>query len=766
MGKAFKDFVVVGGGLAGTCAAIAAARNGLKVALVHERPVLGGNSSSEIRVWSLGAIGGGNHFYEETGIIGEMKLENLYRNPEGNPFIWDTVLLDFVKREKNIELFLNTTVYEIAMDNDVSKILSCTGWQLGSERKIIFYSPIFADCTGDGTLGYFAGAEYITGREGKNDYNESLAPEKADNYSLGSSIFFYTKKTEKKVRYVKPDFAYDGEKIKQILTQGNRIVSVKDSGCDYWWFEYGGILNTISDNEEIRDELQKLVYGIWDYIKNSGEFEADNYTLEWISYIPGKRESRRLLGDYVLKQGDLRSQRIFEDAVCYGGWSIDTHPPEGIYSKEPGCKQIRVGAYTIPFRTMYSRNIDNLLFAGRNISATHIAFASTRVMNTTAMMGHAIGTAAYFCVSNQIKPRGIYKDKNLLKKYKSRLLKEDCYIIGMKNNDPLDIAKQATVTASSMRVPENTIPAVYSKSSSIQVESDKQTTTIYKKLDLNKGMYITFPVKGKFDTLQILMDVIDDTTLEVSLLIPEKPQNFIPEKLIKQKTLSLSKGTANWTDIPFNLEYTGTMIVRISPNASAKIYESEESCTGVFCCVNPGTRKTYNPCFRFKTYTNLTDESLPNSNISNISNVSKIPSIYSPYNIIKGYNRPYLLPNLWISDRITPKTPQYIELNFKEEKMINEIILFFNSNLNMERNNLRPGFWGDEGCEMPEELVKEYKIYALKEAGQPSQLLIHKKDNIHRYVKHSFGCKANGIRIEIIDTWGNPYAEIFEVRIY
>ncbi|HOJ10835.1 MAG TPA: FAD-dependent oxidoreductase, partial [Clostridiales bacterium] len=816
MKEVYKDFVVVGGGLAGACAAISAARNGLRVALVHERPVLGGNSSSEIRVWSLGAIGGGNHFYEETGIIGEMKLENLYRNPEGNPYLWDMVLLDFVKREKNIELFLNTSVYKITMNNDKvyedqadtsqiyedqlvasqscanqsneyrREILSCTGWQLGSELEVTFYSPIFADCTGDGTLGYLAGAEYMMGREGKNEYNENMAPEKADNYTLGSSIFFYTKKTDKKIRYVKPDFAYDWEKIKQILSIGNRIVSVKGSGCDYWWFEYGGIQNTISDNEAIKDKLQKLVFGIWDYIKNSGEFEADNYTLEWISYIPGKRESRRLLGDYVLNQRDLESQRIFEDAVCYGGWSIDTHPPEGIYSKEPGCKQIKVGAYTIPFRSMYSKNINNLLFAGRNISATHIAFASTRVMNTTAMMGHAIGTAASFCVSNEansegnhkINPRGIYENKTMLEAYKNRLLKEDCYIIGMKNSDPLDIAREALVSASSLRVPENTTPAnsliqltyakIANQSISEQATSDRQIdykylSPISKKLDLNKGMYITFPAKGRMDAFQILVDVNEDTDLGVILYIPEKPQNFLPEKLIKQQTISINKGTAIWMDIPINLKYTGTMVAKILPNENVKIYESEVSCTGIFCCLHSGMRTTFNPCFKYKINTTVPNTEWSDANLTGPgigeSNSDNINSIYSPNNIINGYNRPYLLPNLWISDRINADKSQHLDLQFKEEKSINEAILFFNSDLNTERNNLRPGIWSENDCSMPVELVKEYKIYALNADGQPSRILVHEENNIKRYVKHTLapGTKAYGIRIEVIKTWGNPY---------
>jgi len=388
-----KDIVVIGGGLAGICAAIAATRHGEKVALVQDRPVLGGNSSSEIRVWIVGATAMGNNRYaNETGIIGEIEMENLYKNPEGNPHLWDTILLDFVKRENNVELFLNTHVASVNVEENTIK--SVSGFQLGTEKLLEFKATVFIDCTGDGTVGYLAGAEYMQGRENRKIFNESLAAEVDDKYTLGNTMFFYVKDAGKKVKYIPPLFAYPREKIKEILNTNDKHIEVRKAGCDLWWLEYGGILDTIHDNEIIKEELQRLIYGIWDYIKNSGEFDAENLTLDWVGSIPGKRESRRFKGDYILNQNDLIEQREFNDAVCYGGWPVDVHPEKGIYTKSDSCHQTPVGVYQIPLRSLYSCNINNLMFAGRNISVSHIAFASTRVMKTCALIGQTVGTAA------------------------------------------------------------------------------------------------------------------------------------------------------------------------------------------------------------------------------------------------------------------------------------------------------------------------------------------------------------------------------------
>jgi hypothetical protein len=369
------DVTVIGGGLSGVCAAIAAARLGRRVALVQNRPVLGGNSSSEIRVWVCSATAHGTQRYaRETGIMGELFVENQYVNQEGNPYLWDLVVLEAVRREPNIDLYLNTDVHHLAMA-DAGTIASVTGWQMGSERELTFTSPVFLDCTGDGLIGYLAGAEYRVGREARAEHGESLAPEVADANVLGSTILFYTKDAGRPVPFVAPSFAID---IARTSIPEKRIIRSGDNGCAYWWIEWGGELDTIHDNETIRNELWGVIYGIWDYIKNSGKFpDADTMTLEWVGSIPGKRESRRLMGDHVLTQHDVLDQVRFEDTVAFGGWSIDIHPPQGVYAYQTASSHTFAdGVYEIPYRSLYSRNVDNLLFAGRNLSATHVAFAS------------------------------------------------------------------------------------------------------------------------------------------------------------------------------------------------------------------------------------------------------------------------------------------------------------------------------------------------------------------------------------------------------
>ncbi len=264
------DITVAGGGLAGVCAAVAAARLGQTVALVQNRLVLGGNSSSVVRVWVCGATKHGvNRYARESGIMGELFTENQYRNPDGNPYLWDAVVLDLVLAEPNITLFLNTDIYDVESEELVfatneskeseSKekgqqrmIRAVTGWMTGSERRIRFESSVFLDCTGDGLVGFLAGAKYRLGRESQQEFGESLAPETADMTLLGSTILFYTRDTGHSVKYVPPSFAKD---IRQTPIPKSRILRSGDSGCHYWWIEWGGELDTVHDNERIRDEL-------------------------------------------------------------------------------------------------------------------------------------------------------------------------------------------------------------------------------------------------------------------------------------------------------------------------------------------------------------------------------------------------------------------------------------------------------------------------------------------------------------------------------
>ena len=265
------DLVITGGGLTGTCGAITAARAGLKVILVQDRPVLGGNCSSEVRLWILGAtshMGNNNRWAREGGVIDEIMLENAYRNPDGNPLIFDTVLLEKVTQEANITLLLNTAVFDLDKTQSGDKIEALHAFCSQNSTKYALRAPLFCDSSGDGIVGFLAGAAFRMGAESAEEFGEKFAPDKAYGELLGHSMYFYSKDIGRPVKFVPPSFAL------QDITEIPRYKTFnpKDFGCRLWWLEYGGRMDTVHDTEQIKWELWRVVYGAWNYIKNSGEF--------------------------------------------------------------------------------------------------------------------------------------------------------------------------------------------------------------------------------------------------------------------------------------------------------------------------------------------------------------------------------------------------------------------------------------------------------------------------------------------------------------
>ncbi len=294
-------------------------------------------------------------------------------------------------------------------------------------------------------MGFEAGADFRVGREAATEFNEDLGLAASDHQTLGSSIMLTARKYESPQPFVAPLWVRRFEKSEFKL----RPIDSYEYG--YWWAEWGGQLDTIKDNAVIRHELLRIALGIWDYVKNSGEHPgSSHWALDWVGAVPGKRESRRFLGPHVLKQGVLLQGTRFEDAVAYGGWPLDLHPPSGIDAvEEAPCRHIHLdGLYTIPLRCLYSRNVRNLFFAGRNISATHVAFASTRVMATCAVMGQAVGTAAALASAARSREIAAHFIPAEMMRLQQRLLRDDAFLLDIKNSDPRDLARQATVSAS------------------------------------------------------------------------------------------------------------------------------------------------------------------------------------------------------------------------------------------------------------------------------------------------------------------------------
>jgi len=409
------DLVVIGGGIAGTTAAISAARLGLQVALIQNRPVLGGNNSSEVRVHLGGRIN-----IDPFPALGDVVKEigpSQGGNAQPAEYYEDEKKLELVQAENNITLFINYHAFRVKKKS--SLITEVHARHIETAGELSFSATLFADCTGDGTIGYMAGADFAMGREGKNEFQEQTAPDVPDNMSMGSSVQWYSVEEEDPVSF--PVFQYGiefNERNTEKITMGE------------WTWETGMNLDQINDFERIRDYGLLVVYSNWSFLKNlsTAQGEFSNRRLEWVAYIAGKRESRRLLGDFILKEQDITNYVVYPDASAPTSWTIDLHYPDPENTKHfPGMefKSIavhkKIHPYPIPYRCFYSRNIDNLFMAGRNISVTHVALGTVRVMRTTGMMGEVVGMAASLASKYKTTPRGVYQ--NHLDELKALMMK-------------------------------------------------------------------------------------------------------------------------------------------------------------------------------------------------------------------------------------------------------------------------------------------------------------------------------------------------------
>ncbi|MDO3411182.1 FAD-dependent oxidoreductase [Saccharibacillus sp. CPCC 101409] len=814
-----SDITVVGGGLAGVCAAIAAARLGRSVALVQNRPVLGGNSSSEVRVWVCGATAHGlNRYARETGIMGELFVENQYRNPEGNPYLWDLVVLEAVKAESDIALFLNTDVHEVEADGpeDSRRIRSATGWMMGSERRIRFESEVFLDCTGDGLLGFLAGARYMLGREARDTYNEEWAPEIADDITLGSTMLFYTKDAGRPVKFEPPFFAKD---IAQTSIPLRRVIRSGDSGCHYWWIEWGGERDTVHDNERIRDELASVIYGIWDYIKNSGQFDADNLTLEWVGSLPGKREYRRFVGDYVLNQNDIVAQRRFEDDAAFGGWSIDLHPPQGMYATESGSKHYHMdGVYHVPFRSLYSANVDNMLMAGRNISASHVAFGTTRVMATCAAIGEAAGTGAALCSALGVTPRELYaRHTDLLRR---TLLRRGASVVGLRSDDGLDLAREAAVDASgSLR--------------RLALEQPGEAR------GLARDAALLFPADPGVSGVSLLLSADEDAEVTAELWDTGRGENYVPHTLRDSaKARVESGGEARWVrfDLNWRPDAPQNAFLIVRANAAVKLYHSAEPLSGVLAFERGAEAAVPSDL----------EDRLANQPVVEwqIRGLARRPfcfrlesetDAYNPAQAVNGYHRPFAGPRLWNSGRAfaghsgsaaphaaageaipsagvsgtaTPRaaageadtsteppgtrtshaaanevdslaklpnadaspaiaietSEPWLRLTWDAGQTVGEVHLTFNDDVNEDLVNLH--HHRTEFDVIPE-LVRDYRLEAAGADGRWTTIASG-RGNRRRRVVHKLAEPVclRSLRLVVEDTNGSPYAELIEIRVY
>ena len=661
-----SDLVVVGGGMSGVCCALTAARAGISVTLVQDRPVLGGNASSEVRLWILGAtshMGNNNRWSREGGVIDELLVENLYRNKEGNPIIFDTILLEKITDEPNITLLLNTSVYETKKKSD-TEIKSVTGFCSQTSTKYNLEAPIFCDASGDGIVAFQAGAPFRMGAEKPEEFDEGFAPDVEDyGELLGHSMYFYTKDVGEPVEYVAPSYALKNvDELPRI-----RNYQLQDDGCKLWWVEYGGRLDTIHQSEEIKWELWKFIYGLWDYVKNSGEYpEAETFTLEWVATIPGKRESRRFEGDYMLHQKDVVEQRSHYDAVAFGGWSLDLHPADGIYSDKPGCNQWHSkGIYQIPYRCYYSRSIDNLFLAGRIISASHVAFGSSRVMATCAHGAQVVGVAAALAKKKNLKPADI-TDENVIKLLQKELNIRGQSIPGIPIEDENNLVNSAKISASSELVlrslPFNG-PWKVLKNSTAQL------------LPLNKSTEYGFKFNIRAE---------EDSILNIELRTSSKKHNYTPDKILVRKEIDVRKGEQK-ISLEFNeiLKHDQYAFICLMKNEKISVQTSNKLVTGLVSVVNGENKAVSNTGKQeppqglgVDTFEFWCPERRPEGKNLGFE-INPGLDVYGSENLNNGYVRPTNRANAWVAD-FTDTNPK-ITIEWPEKKSVQRIKIMFDT---------------------------------------------------------------------------------------
>lgn len=738
------DLVVAGGGLSGVCAAITAARQGIKVLLVQDRPVLGGNSSSEVRLWILGAtshMGNNNRWAREGGVIDEILVENTYKNPEGNPLILDMILLDKVTAEKNIQLLLNTAVFEVDKDGD--QIQSISAFCSQNSTLYQLEAPLFCDATGDGIVGFLAGAAFRMGAESKDEFDEGMAPTAEYGELLGHSLYFYSKDTGRPVKFTAPKFALsDITEIPRF-----RQFNANEFGCKLWWVEYGGRLDTVHDTEKIKWELWKVVYGIWNHIKNSGDFpEAENLTLEWVGTIPGKRESRRFEGDYILSQKDLIEQRHHDDAVAFGGWSIDLHPADGVYSERPGCNQWHgKGIFEIPYRTLYSKNISNLFIAGRIISVSHVAFGATRVMATCAYIGQSIGMAAVLCKNEGLLPREVLS-KGHIQQLQQQLSLNGQYIPGVNIEDELDLIGKSEISVSS----------------TLNFNGFEQRD-LWKTLTIPSAQL--FPiVKGELPVFKIQVNALKATTLKASIRISRKNGGFTPDEVLAAKELELQPGEQTVSlDFKVFLPEARYVFVMFAANEDLQLGFTEDRVTGVMSVFNSVNKAVSNHGKQSPPKEAGVDEfefwcpqRRPQGQNLAIS-LATPQAVFEQSNLTNGIDRPVSQPNAWVAD---PKdTSPSLSFDWEQTQKIKQIDLWFDADFDHPMESV---LMGHPETVMPF-CVRKYVV-----KDQSGKVIFAQDDNYqtHQRIILADAIDTKKLTIELQHPSQSVPAAIFAVRCY
>jgi hypothetical protein len=524
--------------------------------------------------------------------------------------------------------------------------------------------------------------------------------------------------------------------------------SAKDTGCRLWWLEYGGRLDTVHATEEIKWELWKVVYGVWNYIKNSGKFpDAETLTLEWVGHIPGKRESRRFEGPYMLTQQDVVEQHTHYDAVSYGGWSIDLHPADGVFSEKPGCNQWHSrGVYQIPYRCMYSRNISNLFLAGRIISATHVAFGSSRVIGTCSHAAQAVAMAAVLCHRDNLLPADISQPERMIE-LQRELIRLGQYIPGLPLNDAQDLARQATISASSQfklaELPANG-PLIV--------------------LDHPTGQLLPLAA-GPAPRFSFTVDAAEATELKFELRTSNRPDNYTPDVVLGCQTVTLEKGQGQTitVDLGVEIDEARYAVVCLGQNDKVKVHCSQQRLTGVLR-VDKNNSKAYGPNFGQQPEYDIGVEAFdfwyPQRRPEGHNFALKVEpplAAFGPENVTNGFARPTNQPNAWLA-HLNDRNPA-LTLTWAAPQTFTRLELSFDTDFD---HPMESALMGHPEDAMPF-CVKRYSI----QAGG-GRVLYEKADNhqTRNTVVFEQPVTTDRLVINLCEVNGPTPPALFEVRCY
>ncbi len=779
------DVVVVGGGLAGVCSAIAAAQEGCQTVLITDRDVLGGNSSSECGVPPHGAESMGyNRNCRDTGLLEEMRLEYYLKwSPHSDSrAYWDLILYERCKREKNLKLMLNTRVNGCRVHRGVIQAVTAVS---PLEKNLQIEAPVFIDDTGDGYLASEAGADFRWGREARSEFDEHrLAKDTADEKTLGCTIYGWALKREYPVSYSAPDWAVSYDSCNALAHRSHNVdylfptvAASKDHNTlqIFWWLEWGGQLDVIAERDAIYHHLLAQLLGVWDHLKNSCDDKTrkalENFELVRWSRFPMRRESRRVVGDYMITEGDLFQPKLFEDRIGFGGWPPDDHPPEGIHSTDPPCDQVFLyEPYSIPYRSLYSKDIENLFLGGRCLSASHVALSSIRVMNTLGSLGEALGVAAAMCVQRDCSPREVYR--NFLSELQQKVLDRDLYIIAMPNQNKLDLALQASVRESSM------LPLACKDAISF--------------IELKYDTVLQFPVSENYlSRIRVFLKAERPSSIDWELFVSEGI-GTVPDNCVQKGSMSVAAGES-WHEIldgaaiPVEAKQIVSLVLKANKNIrwgySEELFHTRWGISyGKLRSASKYHGKasmapTDSPWLSINHNGRIPDDVAQwldgKPGIKNHSKLFVTPMFetipvqypYAGENTINGYNRAERSPNMWISKE---GMPQSLLLEWDSPIRARRIELLFDTQL--DHADQMYGFPRSGTNEaIPEIIPETVKNYRLEYFGGGKWLVWASVDNnIYRRRIHESAepVETDKIRLIVEQTWGAESARVYGVRVW